>query len=193
MKFTKLLCAAAAAVCLIIPSVSNALEKGDKILIAYFSHTNNTERLAEDLVKGLTDYDVTLTKIVSVDPYAEDMEKMSPRVKDEQENNTLIPIALSNYVPNLKDFDAVLVGTPIWFNHAPVPIKSFLNAYPVEQEQKLAVFITSGTSEPDVILSDIEKYSTHKVDAYMQYRPGHESGMVRGERYSIFIDDINAL
>ena len=180
MKFTKLLCAAAAAVCLIIPSVSNALEKGDKILIAYFSHTNNTERLAEDLVKGLTDY-------------AEDMEKMSPRVKDEQENDTLIPIALSNYVPNLKDFDAVLVGTPIWFNHAPAPVKSFLNAYPVEQEQKLAVFITSGTSEPDVILSDIEKYSTHKVDAYMQYRPGHESGMVRGERYSIFIDDINAL
>ena len=193
MKFTKLLCAAAAAICLIIPSVSNALEKGDKVLIAYFSQTNNTEGLAQDLVKGLSDYDVTLTEIVSVAPYSDNMEKMSPRVKDEQENNTLIPIALSNYVPSLKDFDAVLIGTPIWFNHAPAPIKSFLNANPVAAKQKLCVFITSGTSEPDVVLSDIEKYSTHKVDAYMQYRPSHESATVRDEKYSTFIEDINAL
>ena len=193
MKITKFLLGVIAFFAFFLPQVSCALEKNDKILIAYFSQTNNTERLAEDLIKGLTDYDVTLTEIVSVDPYSENMEKMSPRVKSEQENNTLIPIALSNYVSDLNDFDAVLIGTPIWFNHAPAPIKSFLNAYPVKTEQKLGVFITSGTSELDVVLSDIEKYSTHKVDAYMQYRPSHESGMVRGEKYSKFINDINAL
>lgn len=193
MKITKFLLGIIAFFAFFLPQVSCALEKNDKILIAYFSQTNNTERLAEDLIKGLTDYDVTLTEIVSVDPYSENMEKMSPRVKSEQENNTLIPIALSNYVSDLNDFDAVLIGTPIWFNHAPASVKSFLNAYPIGTEQKLCVFITSGTSEPDTVLADIENYSNHKIDTYMQYRPGHESEKVRDEKYSKFIEDLNAL
>ena len=118
---------------------------------------------------------------------------MSPGVKSELEYNTLIPIALSNYVSDLNDFDAVLIGTPIWFNHAPASVKSFLNAYPIGTEQKLCVFITSGTSEPDAVLADIENYSNHKIDTYMQYRPGHESEKVRDEKYSKFIEDLNAL
>ena len=78
MKITKFLLGVIAFFAFFLPQVSCALEKNDKILIAYFSQTNNTERLAEDLIKGLTDYDVTLTEIVSVDPYSENMEKMSP-------------------------------------------------------------------------------------------------------------------
>ena len=193
MKLKTFLSSVVCALALLLPSVSNALEKGDKILVAYFSQTGNTERLAEDLVKGLSDYDVTLTKIINVDPYPEKMEELVSRAATEKEKGELPEIAISNYIHDIHDFDAVLLGTPIWHDHAPMPVLSFLNKYPLTDANKLAVFITSGTSEPTNILSDIESAAKQPIAVFMHYRPGIESGMVRGERYSNFIDEVSEL
>ena len=98
MKFTKLLCAAAAAICLIIPSVSNALEKGDKVICRKLTpkqhFTQPPPRYNEaSLVKALEEYGIgrpsTYATIITV---------IQTRKYVEKKDKTLFPTILGRAV-----------------------------------------------------------------------------------------------
>ena len=91
--------------------------KGNNILIAYFSHTGNTEQVAQEIAE-YTGGD--LAEIQRAEEYGDLQEEAEAEILD----GTRPDITVS--VENITDYDIVFVGYPIWWNEAPAMIATFL-------------------------------------------------------------------
>lgn len=93
----------------------------NKKLIVFFSYTNNTRMIVNKLSDQIA---ADVVEIKTVIPYSDDYETV---VNDEHNSEA------SNYLPeisyrdiDLKLYDTVIIGTPVWW-YRPVPaIRSFL-------------------------------------------------------------------
>ena len=116
-----------------------------KILVAYFSASGITKGRAQQ-VAALAGGD--LFEIVPKQPYtAADLDYM-----DEGSRTTLEmkdPAArpeIATTVPNMADYDAVLVGFPIWWYREPRIIDTFMESYDFSGKT-VSCFATSGSSD----------------------------------------------
>lgn len=98
--------------------------KGKKILVAYFSHSGNTRKSAEQ-IHNLVGGDIVEVKTVL--PYPTGYNESVEVAKNERESNTRPQ--LSTKVDNMASYDVIFVGYPIWWHTAPMPIYSFLESY----------------------------------------------------------------
>lgn len=94
--------------------VSNKSSKDKKILIAYFSQTGKTENVAQKLQK-LTGGD--LLRIKEKDKYTSDYDKLTKIAKRELNKNARPKVTTE--ARNIKSYDVVYVGYPIWWGEAP--------------------------------------------------------------------------
>ena len=110
------------------------------ILIAYFSHTGNTQALAQ-YIHEITGGD--LFEIVTVNPYPTDYNECLDVARRELEDDYR-PV-LAAQVEDMEKYDIVFIGHPIWHGHTPMAIRSFLEAYDFSGKIILP-FCTSGSS-----------------------------------------------
>ncbi|MDE7245812.1 MAG: S-layer homology domain-containing protein, partial [Oscillospiraceae bacterium] len=116
-----------------------------RILIAYFSATNNTENIANHLNAIL---DADLYEIVPETPYTSadlNYSDSSTRATREQNDASARP-AISGSVDNMADYDVIFLGYPIWWGQAPRIISTFLESYDFAGKT-IVPFCTSGSSE----------------------------------------------
>lgn len=95
---------------------------GNKILIAYFSETGNTDKFANiihDQIGG------DLFKIEPVVAYPTGQE-LFDYTKEEQDNDERPEI---KGTVNINDYDTIFIGYPIWWYEVPQIIKTFLDQY----------------------------------------------------------------
>lgn len=120
-----------------------APSEGAKVLIAYFSATNNTEGIASHLDAIL---DADLYEITPEQPYtAADLNYNSDcRANDEQNDPSARP-AISSSVDNMEQYDVIFLGYPIWWGQAPKIISTFLESYDLS-DKTIVPFCTSGSS-----------------------------------------------
>lgn len=119
-------------------------EDGGKILIAYFSATNNTEGIANHLDAIL---DADLYEIVPETPYTSDdlnYNDSSSRSSREMDNPDARP-AISGSVENMEQYDVIFLGYPIWWGEAPRIINTFLESYDLSGKT-IVPFCTSASS-----------------------------------------------
>ena len=115
-----------------------------KILVAYFSASGKTKRLAEKLaeeVKG------DIYEIKPKVPYTkEDLNWMNKNSRSslEMKDKSFRPAIMDNNA-NIQDYDEVLLGFPIWWYVAPTIINTFLESYDFSGK-KIVLFGTSGGS-----------------------------------------------
>jgi flavodoxin len=95
-----------------------------KVLVAYFSRTGNTRKIAVMVQEG-TGGD--LFEIQPVVPYPGDYEATKAQASREQE--TGFKPALKAKVPNFDSYRVIYLGYPIWWARIPPPIASFLSDY----------------------------------------------------------------
>lgn len=91
----------------------------DKILVAYYSYTGNTEEAAQqiaDLTGG------TLAEIERVRAY----DDLRTEAEEEIQNGTRPEITVS--VDDVETYDTIFVGYPIWWDEAPAMIATFLES-----------------------------------------------------------------
>lgn len=115
-----------------------------KILIAYFSATNNTEGIANHLESIL---DADLYEIVPETPYTSDdlnYNDSSCRSSQEMDDPDARP-AISGSVDNMEQYDVIFLGYPIWWGEAPRIINTFLESYDLSGKT-IAPFCTSASS-----------------------------------------------
>ena len=106
----------------ILTGVANAAENNEhKILIAYYSYTGNTRKLAEALQKQ-TGGD--LFEIETFRNYPEEYNDMATQTKLELANN--IHPQLKSKVENMADYDIVFIGSPNWWGNIAAPVISFM-------------------------------------------------------------------
>ena len=119
-------------------------DSGKKILIAYFSATNNTEGIANHLNEIL---DADLYEIVPETPYTSDdlnYNDRSSRASQEMNDSDARP-AISGSVDNMEQYDVIFLGYPIWWGEAPRIINTFLESYDLSGKT-IAPFCTSASS-----------------------------------------------
>ena len=115
-----------------------------KVLIAYFSATNNTENIANHLNDIL---DADLYEIVPETPYtADDLNYNDSSSRSSQEMNTpdSRPV-ISGNVENMEQYDVIFLGYPIWWGEAPRIINTFLESYDLSGKT-IVPFCTSASS-----------------------------------------------
>lgn len=119
-----------------------------KVLIAYFSATNNTEGVANHIKATLGD-NADLYEIVPETPYTSadlNYTNNSSRANREQNDPTARPaIADSCKVANMEDYDVVFLGYPIWHGQAPKIMYTFVESYDLSGKT-IVPFCTSASS-----------------------------------------------
>ena len=115
-----------------------------KALVAYFSASGVTARVAENLAKAAG---ADLYEIKPAVPYTKDdlnwMNKQS-RSSVEMRDKSSRP-ALADTDADIAAYDTIFVGFPIWWYIAPTIINTFLEAYDFSGK-KIVLFATSGGS-----------------------------------------------
>lgn len=136
-----------------------------KILIVYFSATNNTEAVALAL-KELTGGD--LYEIIPQIPYTSsdlDYQNRNSRTSLESNDPTARPAIVDNDIANFAEYDVVYIGYPIWWGSLPKIMYTFFDKYNFTGKI-IMPFCTSGGSgiassvslirsfEPNAIVKD---------------------------------------
>lgn len=119
-------------------------EQGNRVLVAYFSATNNTEGAAQLIADSL---DADTYEIVPAVPYTSadlDYNNSSSRTTIEMNDPNSRP-EISGSVNNMEDYDIIFLGYPIWWGQAPRIISTFLESYDFEGKT-IVPFCTSASS-----------------------------------------------
>ena len=104
-------------------SVAKAKNPDGKVLIAYFSQTGNTDGLAK-IIHEMTGYDIF--RIERATPYSATYNSQGLYAEAlEEYRNQAVP-ELKAYIPNLADYDVILLGYCNWWASIPAPVRSFL-------------------------------------------------------------------
>jgi flavodoxin len=131
------------------PSIAAPTAKESRILIAYFSHTGNTETVAE-LLRDRTGGD--LYRIESVVPYPEGYDAALDIAQRERDEATRPELA--EPPPDLAPYATVFLGFPIWWGDMPMAVHTFVES--VDMAGKTLVpFCTSGSSGFGSTLDDL--------------------------------------
>lgn len=124
---------------------SAATVKNDgKVLVAYFSATGTTERVAKMIAKA------TEGELYTIQPKEEyssadlDWTDKSSRCCRENDNPKSRPAIVMNK-KSLDEYDVIYLGYPNWWNGAPRIINTFIEAYGLKGKTVIP-FMTSGGS-----------------------------------------------
>lgn len=112
-----------------------------KILVAYFSATGNTQRLAEQIVNA-TGADAF--RIEAAEPYAANPYDDSDRIQNESYNNLRPGVAV--LPDNVEDYDVIFVGSPIWWHNPAMVVCTFLEHYDLSDKIVVPFFTYGATT-----------------------------------------------
>lgn len=141
---------------------NNNMEK--RVLVAYFSYSGTTKRYAEKIAHMVGNAD--LFQIQAAQPYtSEDVDwtNASSRVNKEMKENPNSRPKMTRKIENLKDYDVVFLGFPIWWHIAPNIINTFLETQDFKGKT-IIPFFTSHSSGPGETDKHLRKSIPYKVE-----------------------------
>lgn len=109
-----------------------------KKLIVYYSYTNNTKKIAEQIKKATA---ADICEIKTVKPYTGDYNSVVERGKQEVESGykpEIKPLSV-----NLEDYDTIIIGTPVWWYTFAPAVAAFLSEYDFSGKT-IIPFVTNG-------------------------------------------------
>lgn len=126
-----------------------------KKLVAYFSASGVTKKVAERLANAA---EADLFEIRPVTPYTDaDLHWNDKRSRSSVEmNDSASRPEIAEMLPNMADYDTVLIGFPIWWYVAPRIIETFVESYDFAGKTLLP-FATSGGSGMGKTVSVLKK------------------------------------
>lgn len=110
----------------------------EKKLIVYYSYTNNTKKIAEQIQKAIG---ADICKIETVKPYTGDYNSVVEQGKQEIDGG--FKPAIKSLSVNLADYNTIILGTPVWwYTYAPA-VATFLSEYDLSGKT-IIPFATNG-------------------------------------------------
>ncbi len=116
-----------------------------KILVAYFSATGTTESVAKKLCEAVGGDLFEITPVVPYTPADLEWRNPNSRSSLEMRDDSSRP-QIAGRVDDIRSYDTILVGFPLWWYRAPTIINTFLETYDLSDKVVLP-FATSGSSE----------------------------------------------
>lgn len=127
-----------------VSAASKQKKTSKKVLVVYFSGTGTTRSAAKKIKKATGG---TLHPIKAADPYTSadlNYDNDNCRANVEQQDGTVRP-KVKGKVKNIRKYDVIFVGYPIWWSKEPMIIRTFLESYNLKGK-KIVPFCTSGGS-----------------------------------------------
>ena len=127
-----------------------------KILVTYFSRSGNCRRVAEEIARQLN---CDLQGVHSLTDYPLGFWGFQKALIDTAINRN---ISIQVGKKDLRDYDLVIVGSPIWFGRVAQPIKIFLEKYK-DSFKNIAFFCTQdGSAGSDKLFKQMGNLSGKK-------------------------------
>lgn len=129
-----------------------------RVLVAYFSGTGHTARVAQDIAREVGG---DLFEIVPTVPYtSEDLNynDAASRVSREHDDESLREVSLAvSRLENWSEYDIVFIGYPIWWGIAAWPVSSFVksNDFTDKTVIPFATSASSGLDESGELLEQV--------------------------------------
>ena len=127
---------------------------GKKVLIAYFSRTGNSRKVAKYIQKSVGG---DLVQIKTKNPYPSDYDKCVSQAEKELEDD--IRPEITTKVKNFAQYDEVVIGYPIWWGEAPRIVSTFVESYDFS-DKTVIPFCTSGGSGIGSSSSNLEQLTS---------------------------------
>jgi flavodoxin len=159
---------------LIAPTAAAKATGGRITLIVYFSRTGNTREVAgqiHELIGG------DRQELETVAPYPADYEAVKAQARREQASG--YKPALTTKVANIRSYDLVYVGTPIWWATLPPPVRTFLSEYDLS-DKTIVPFVTHAGSGFGSVVGDIAALCPRSILAKGVAVRGKEAKSARG-------------
>lgn len=116
-----LFCSAAGYIFLTKKNTGKEIDMGDKkVLVAYYSYSGNTEKAAKK-IQNITNADIF--EIVPKKAYSKNYNEVVALAQEEKQKDVR-PELVDN--GNVKDYDIIFIGTPVWWYTMASPVKTFL-------------------------------------------------------------------
>lgn len=149
----------------------------DKVLVAYFSATGKTRKIASDISDVMNG---TLHEIAPAELYSEkdlDWTDSTSRSFKEMHDANSRP-AIVDSVSDLSSYNIVFIGFPIWWGEAPRVVNSFIEKNNLK-DKILIVYATSGGSPVKPALDSlVKKYPELRWNQYpMLLNGASEAGL----------------
>ncbi len=129
-----------------------------KVLVAYYSASGNTKRVAEDIADAAG---ADLFEITPTEPYTSDdlnWTNDDSRVSREHDDEPLRDVPLTTTeVENWDDYDTVFIGYPIWWGIAAWPVDNFVkdNDFTGKTVVPFATSSSSGMGQSGELLQEM--------------------------------------
>lgn len=118
---------------------ANAAAPNPRILVAYYSLTGKTEKVARAIADASGGQ---LYRIMVDKSYPDDTSERRDVLEQEIEQNYL-PVLKATQI-NPEDYDIIFLGSPVWANHISQPVKSFLAKYNLKGKRVIPFVTHSG-------------------------------------------------
>lgn len=119
-----------------------------KAFIAYFSWSNNTKRLVEEVNKK---FNFDVVRIERAIPYSKDYNECA-YVEAKDEVSKHIHPEIKNLGIDFDSYDTILLFAPIWWYTVPMPILTFVEELK-EYKGKVVLFANSYTNDPQYMVN----------------------------------------
>lgn len=133
---------------------------GKKILVAYFSATNNTKHVAEEIAKatGADIYHIEAAQSYSVNPYDD-----KGRIQKEAYENLRPEVKLPLSKSEMAKYDVIFVGSPIWWHQPAMVVCTFLENYDLSSKTIVPFFTYGARSYLNESMQRIYKSTPNSV------------------------------
>lgn len=138
---------------------TNALA-GKKILVAYFSATNNTKQVAEEIAKATG---ADLYRIEAAQPYAANPYDDSDRIKKEAYENLRPEVKITLPKSEMAKYDVIFVGSPIWWHQPAMVVCTFLEGYDLSGKTVVPFFTYGARSYLNESMQRIYKSTPNSI------------------------------
>lgn len=116
-----------------------AAKKPQKVLVAYYSYSGNTEAVAKQIAQATGG---TLFEITTSHPYPEAYNAMTAQAKKEIQAG--FKPELTSKPENWEEYDMVFVGSPNWWGTYAPAVSAFLAAYAFDGKTVVPFFTHGG-------------------------------------------------
>lgn len=121
-----------------------------KPIVIYYSRSGNTEKLAQRVA---TDLQCGTIRIEPEEAYGNYVAALTRAMKERSQK---VPPAFITPIPDLGDYDTVLLGYPIWMQAPPELVSEFIARCDL-QGKTVVPFVTGGLANVSVTLGTLEK------------------------------------
>ena len=143
------------------PTSSEIQTRGSKTLVAYFSATNNTKAVADEIVRILG---ADQLRILAANPYAANPYDDQAKIQQEAYNDQRPAVANLPSKEDIARYDTIFIGSPTWWHQPAMVVCTFLESYDLTGKVVIPFFTYSATTYLNESMQKIYKVtpnSTH--------------------------------